>query len=359
MTSMSDHDTAGVGVADAPLPTLDLICAAAIELAAEAAREVAEEPGHVGGHLDVAPTDELSVVHRFACAHPGYPGWTWSVGVSRNADSEVPTVNEVWLEPGAGALLAPPWRPWSERVQPGDLGAGDVFPTDADDPRLTAGFTGDDDLDSVVANQPLHPLQWQLGLGRARVLSASGREDAAERWISGDGGPDSPVARAAADRCVTCGWLLPIGGPLGQEFGVCAQPMSPSDGRVVALLHGCGAHSEVAAEPAPTDVVGVVLDEVGYDDLIVESREAVDEVVIIEAEADQSEAAVEADVVQADVVKADVVGADGELAEAADGDAVASPVSEIDASVQESAVEGSVPDDEPLAAAESDDSADR
>lgn len=250
--------------------SLDAGCAEALELAVDAARAVAEDAAHVGDALSILASGELAAVHHFTSEHPGYVGWRWCVALSRVEGGE-PTVDEVWLEPGDGALQAPAWQPWSDRVRPGDLGAGDVFPTAADDPRLTAGFTAEDDLESVVADLPLHPLQWQLGLGRERVLSAIGRDDAAERWLSGEGGPDSAVARAATDRCLTCGWLMPIGGQLGQAFGVCAQPMSPSDGRVVSFDHGCGAHSEVVAEPSAVDVVEVVLDEVGFDTVVLEA----------------------------------------------------------------------------------------
>ena len=39
-----------------------------------------------------------------------------------------------------------------------------------------------------------------------------------------------------------------MGGAFGQMFAVCANVMSPADGRVVALNFGCGAHSEVQVE---------------------------------------------------------------------------------------------------------------
>ncbi len=266
---------------------IDPTCAGAVDLARAAATEVAAEPAHVGAHVGVYPVADdvvgIGAVHRFGSEHPGYVGWVWAVSLSRVADSDHVTVDEVWLEPSAGALSVPPWQPWSERVQPGDLGAGDVFPTSVDDPRLTAGFTAADDPESLIADQVLHPLQWQIGLGRARVLSTLGREDAADRWHSGEGGPNSAVARAAVDRCLSCGWLMPIAGHLGQAFGVCAQPMSPSDGRVVSFDHGCGAHSEVIAEPASPDVVEILIDEVGFDEIEREATVEVQESVVADS----------------------------------------------------------------------------
>ena len=56
------------------------------------------------------------------------------------------------------------------------------------------------------------------------------------------------MARQASHECGSCGFMLPIGGPLGQLFAVCANLLSPADGRVVALTFGCGAHSEVEVE---------------------------------------------------------------------------------------------------------------
>lgn len=218
---------------------------------------VAEVAGdHVGEFLDTLDSDGVTIV-RFASTHPGYPHWRWSVALVGN--DLAATVSEVWMEPGAGALQVPEWKPWSERVRPGDLGAGDVHATDPNDVRLTAGLTGLDSLDELT--EALQPVQWSIGLGRERVLSADGLADAANRWRAGDDGPDSAMARQADFPCSTCGWLLPIGGPLGQAFGVCAHDMSPSDGHVVAFDHGCGAHSQIVAEPMPVPVAELIVDD--------------------------------------------------------------------------------------------------
>lgn len=45
----------------------------------------------------------------------GYPGWYWTVSVAQVGDDE-PTVLEAELLPGDGALLAPEWVPWAERL---------------------------------------------------------------------------------------------------------------------------------------------------------------------------------------------------------------------------------------------------
>lgn len=225
----------------------DAVLLAATEQAREAAVTEAGE-ALVGDHLEVVMEGERVATHYFASLSPAYSGWRWAVTLARVPRAKAATVSDVVLLPGEGAIVAPPWLPWSERVQPGDLGPGDVLPTPADDQRLVAGLTDEDALEGVQSPSPLQPGQWELGLGRLRVLSPVGRDEAAERWVEGDFGPTTPMARQAAGECGTCGFMLPVGGPVGQLFAICANRMSPADGRVVALTFGCGAHSEVEVE---------------------------------------------------------------------------------------------------------------
>ena len=192
-----------------------------------------------------ADADRL-VTHFFDCLDPGYRGWCWAVTVVRAARSKTVTVDESVLLPGSGALLSPEWLPWRERLQPGDLGIGDLLSTPKHDDRLAPGFTASDDTDEQLV--------WELGQGRARVLSAAGRDAAAERWYESESGPDAPIAEAAPGQCSTCGFYIPLAGDLRAVFGVCANELAPDDGNVVSADHGCGAHSEavvVAAEPEP------------------------------------------------------------------------------------------------------------
>ena len=237
---------------------VDAVAAAAVDLARAAVLEVAE-PGAVGDHLSATAEGERLVSHRFASTAKGYRGWVWTVTLARAPRAKVPTVCEVDLTAAEGAVLAPEWLPWSERLRPGDLGAGDVLPRLDDDPRLEQGFeaTGDEDVDQVAL--------WELGLGRPRVLSREGREEAAERWETGDFGPASPTAVASAAECLTCGFLLPMPGVLRRAFGVCANEWSPADGRVVALTFGCGAHSETGVDLPPETLPAPILDELGYE----------------------------------------------------------------------------------------------
>ena len=242
----------------------DAALVAAIETARQAAVEEAGA-GMVGDHTGVVMEDERLATHTFACLNPAYVGWMWAVTLTRVSRSKHITVNEVVLLSGPDAIVAPEWLPWSERLRPGDLGPGDVLPAAPDDPRLIAGLTGEDDLESVASQSPLHPGEWEIGLGRIRVLSPLGRDDASDRWVSGDFGPLAPMARQASAECSTCGFMLPMGGPLGQSFAVCANEISPADGHVVALTFGCGAHSEVEAEVEVRPAAAQ--DEIGWDPL--------------------------------------------------------------------------------------------
>jgi hypothetical protein len=219
-------------------------------------------PGEVGAHLGFEGEGDRVVTHYFECLERAYSGWRWAVTVTRASRARNVTVSETVLLPGAGALLAPAWVPWNERLLPGDLGVGDLLPAGADDDRLAPGYTATgDDVDEQMI--------FEYGLGRARVLSPVGRDLAVQRWHSGEAGPHTPLAHAAPAQCSTCGFYWPLSGALRLGFGVCANEYAPDDGRVVAADHGCGAHSE--ATTAPSMVVEPqppILDDLGYDDLM-------------------------------------------------------------------------------------------
>ncbi|SDQ53075.1 DUF3027 domain-containing protein [Thermostaphylospora chromogena] len=235
----------------------DKACAAAVDLARAAAEEIAG-PGEVGEHLGVEAEGDRVVTHYFACLSPAYRGWRWAVTVMRASRARNVTIGETVLVHGPGALRPPQWVPWSERLRPGDLGVGDLLPTPADDDRLVPGYTAtDDDLDKQMI--------FEYGLGRARVLSAIGRDRAVRRWHSGDAGPHTPIAHAAPAQCSTCGFYWPLAGALRLGFGVCANEYAPDDGRVVSADHGCGAHSEAATAPPSVEKTPPILDEMEFD----------------------------------------------------------------------------------------------
>ena len=243
----------------------DPICAAAVDLAWESA--IGDSGPHaVGAHLGYEADSELLVTHMFVCTMSGYVGWQWHVTLTRASGTQRVTVNEVHLLPSEGALVAPAWLPWNERIRPGELSAGNVAPTAPNDPRLAPGWSAADDLAGELDPGPLHPVNWEPGLGRVRVPSPIGRGEAASRWYQGANGPRDPIARAAPGQCSSCGWMITVGGPLGQVFGICSNLVSPSDGCVVSFDHGCGGHSEDATERVATSVA-VILDDHQMDDL--------------------------------------------------------------------------------------------
>ncbi len=236
----------------------DAVGLAAVDTAREAAVEVAP-PGAVGEHLGAEPVADRLVAHSFACTGKGYRGWRWLVTVARAPRARVATVCEVDLLAGAEALLPPEWLPWSDRLQPGDVGPGDVLPRIEQDERLEAGFeaTGEQDVDRVAL--------WELGLGRPRVLSRIGRDEAGTRWDEGDFGPTAAAAKEAEAPCGSCGFLLPMPGAMRQVFGVCTNEWSPADGRVVSFGFGCGAHSETDVDTSPEPLAAPALDEQALD----------------------------------------------------------------------------------------------
>ncbi|WP_445258153.1 DUF3027 domain-containing protein [Nocardioides aurantiacus] len=218
----------------------------------------------VGEHLGTEPEGDGVVTHRFGCRQAGYRGWVWAVVTVDPGEGLPVTVDEVVMLPGDEAIVAPTWVPYRERIKPGDLSPGDLLPADEDDPRLVPTWLEGDRPDPVA-----RAVVEEIGLGRSRVLSIEGRDAAAERWYAGDQGPESPLAQSAPGRCVGCGFLVRLTGPLSTMFGVCANEYANDDARVVSLDHGCGAHSEaqLRRKQLPPPLPDHVLDTIGRDDL--------------------------------------------------------------------------------------------
>ena len=247
----------------------DQACAEAVDLARDAVVAVVGA-AEVGDHLGVQAEGERIVTHLFECADPAYAGWRWAVTVVRAPRAKAVTVSETVLLPGPGALLAPDWVPWHERLRPGDLGVGDLLPAPPDDERLVSlvVLEGEDAVTDWFGGGedtgPAEPAELPAP-GRSRVLSAIGRESASERWYDSEHGPRTPLAHAAPAHCVSCGFFVPLSGELGRLFGACANAYAPDDGRVVSADHGCGAHSESMADAVAARVMAPVIDEFGYD----------------------------------------------------------------------------------------------
>ncbi len=250
-------------------PELDAACAEAVDLARAAAEGRADVAG-VGEHLGVVAEGARVATHYFEVLHPGYTGWRWAVSVARASRARVVTVSEVVMLPGEGALVAPAWVPWSDRIQAGDVGPGVLMPTSDNDPRVEAGFTGGDTA------RDADPAEWaatravvaELGLGRERVLSVYGRDEAADRWVEGEGGPHNAMTKQAPGNCLDCAYFVRLTGSLGRQFGVCANEFSQRDAQVVTVDHGCGAHSDVSEPEKGIALPRPVWDTISVDEAL-------------------------------------------------------------------------------------------
>jgi Protein of unknown function (DUF3027) len=102
----ADEPVAVLPVSERLLGARDLALAALHEITPAAS------VGPAAGYL---PEVDGVLSLRFENRLGGYPGWYWTVSVAQVGDEE-PTVLEAELLPGDGALLAPEWVPWAERL---------------------------------------------------------------------------------------------------------------------------------------------------------------------------------------------------------------------------------------------------
>ena len=124
----------------------------------------------IGSFVGQTPEDDGSITVRFTSAQAGYPDWLWTVSVA-DVEGGEPTVLEAELLPGEGALLAPDWVPWSDRLaeykaaqeaidaeaaasaeseDAAAEGEGDDDDLDDDDDDLDDDDEAEDDLDDHV-----------------------------------------------------------------------------------------------------------------------------------------------------------------------------------------------------------------
>lgn len=127
-----------------------------VEIARAALAELTP-PGTVGELLERTAEDDGVTTLSFAATLSGYPGWHWSVSVAE-LPGEEPTVLEAELMPGDGALLAPDWVPWAERLEEyraaqaaaaAEAGEGDESDDESDE-----GDESDDDDDTDADDEP-------------------------------------------------------------------------------------------------------------------------------------------------------------------------------------------------------------
>lgn len=121
------------------------------EAVARAALAEFTAAGDVGDLIEEQSGEDSLWTLSFATTQLGYPGWRWTVAVGE-LPGEAPTVLEAELLPNDGALLAPDWVPWSERLEEyraaqaaaAEANAESAGDDDADD-------SDEDDLDDVDA----------------------------------------------------------------------------------------------------------------------------------------------------------------------------------------------------------------
>lgn len=188
------------------MPEADAVLLAAVEVARNALREGTPDSA-VGEPAGYLVEDEHTLSLFFACRLAGYPGWHWSVTLTRVDDGSAPTVVETELMPGESALLAPDWVPWSVRLaeyrasqearptaedggaEDGgaeDDGAEDDSADDLDDDELDRDF---DELDGVDFDEALE--DEELAALDREVDDADDAEGEA-----GDGDPEPPAVAA-------------------------------------------------------------------------------------------------------------------------------------------------------------------
>ncbi|MCU1447254.1 DUF3027 domain-containing protein [Cryobacterium sp.] len=83
---------------------------------ARTALELITPANTIGEPLGYIVEGEHVLSLLFDCLMTGYPGWRWTVSLSRVDGDAEPQVLETELMPGDDALLAPEWVPWSDRL---------------------------------------------------------------------------------------------------------------------------------------------------------------------------------------------------------------------------------------------------
>jgi len=106
-------DAADSSAADV-VPT-DETLVAAVEVARAALLTFTPEDT-IGEPLGHIVEGDRVVSLLFDCTMTGYPGWRWTVTLSRIDGESLPQVLETELTPGDEALVAPEWVPWSDRL---------------------------------------------------------------------------------------------------------------------------------------------------------------------------------------------------------------------------------------------------
>jgi hypothetical protein len=113
--------------------------------------------GTVGALLERIDQEDGTATLRFLSTLSGYPGWYWSVSVAE-VPGEEPTVMEAELMPGDGALLAPDWVPWAERLEDYRAAQALIAAEAANDEGDESDDDEDDDFEDVDDDELAMPL---------------------------------------------------------------------------------------------------------------------------------------------------------------------------------------------------------
>ena len=154
--------------------------------------------GTYGELLSETAEDDGVFTMLFAATMGGYPGWHWTVSLAE-LPGEEPTVLETELMPGDGALLAPDWVPWSERLEEyraAQAAAGEPDET-VDLTETESGDDEDDDedhLDDDHGDDPDDGIDFE-----SSDLLAVGEDEQDEADAESDEGRPEPPAVAALE----------------------------------------------------------------------------------------------------------------------------------------------------------------
>ena len=165
------------------------------EQVARAALAEISPAGTVGELIERVVADDGVATLRFASTLSGYPGWHWSVSVAE-VEGEAPTVLEAELMPGDGALLAPDWVPWDERLEDykstqAALAAEGEDDLDEDDDDLDDDEDLDDLGDDDLGDDPHDGIDFESDDLAGVPLGGVDEQDEAEHE-TGDDGPEQP-----------------------------------------------------------------------------------------------------------------------------------------------------------------------
>ena len=201
-------------VADDEVFEADEVLVAAVDQA-RTALELITPAETIGEPLGYIVEGEHVLSLLFDCLMTGYPGWRWTVSLSRVDGDSAPQVLETELMPGDDSLLAPEWVPWSDRLADSKVaeelaaaGFGDDeddSDNDDDDDSDDDDDDSDDDSDDDDADQSAESddavdngVDVLDGIDVDEALAASEQHEAesAEAQAQADGGAPQPPAQA-------------------------------------------------------------------------------------------------------------------------------------------------------------------